>query len=111
MEVPMADHMAVPEERHWIPAKSKRFHSLDYVPTANRLYVKFHADKNGEHKIYSYENIFPVVFEELMHAESRGKYFNKIVNNPTDFPFKKLGTEPQIATEQQQGGNNGTTEV
>ena len=50
------------------------------------MVVKFH---NG--RVYEYKNVPQSLYEQVIHAQSVGKFINEvIVKNPTAYPFKEL---------------------
>lgn len=86
--------MAEETKRNWTKVVSQRLDAVDYDPMSRTLYVRFPADKNGEHSVYAYANYEPAKYQELVNAPSLGKYFNaNIINHETEYPYKKIGKE------------------
>lgn len=54
-----------------VPVKSGHLESIGYHAESSTLHVRF---KNGEY--YLYHNVKPIVYQGLLKAESKGKYFN-----------------------------------
>ncbi len=80
-------------QRNWVEVKSSRFLACDYDPLLRQLFVKFHPNRAGDCSVYVYHNVSDEQFQELMEAESKGKEFNLIANDPKKFPYEKVGTE------------------
>ena len=59
-----------------IPVISSNIESIGYDEGVGSLYVKF---KQG--KVYEYEKVPSYIYDELMAAESVGKYFNQVIKN------------------------------
>lgn len=56
---------------NYIKVKSNNIDEVAYDQENKVLFVRF---KNGGH--YSYENVSKELYEELMKAESKGKFFH-----------------------------------
>ena len=83
------------EKRTWTKVNSSRLDSVDYNPLDRTLFVRFPADKQGNHSVYLYANVEPQKFNDLVNAPSVGKFFNaEIVAKKTDHPYKRLDSEP-----------------
>ena len=57
-----------------IPVDSTDLSSVGYE--SGTLYVRFHSGG-----LYSYDNVPVSVFDELLYADSKGKYFNQFIKN------------------------------
>jgi hypothetical protein len=67
----------------WQPLESKLLAAVAYVPLRRVLYLRFHS---GE--VYRYL-IFPAErFQELLAADSQGRYFLSHIRN--HFPYQRL---------------------
>lgn len=64
------------------PVDSSHLKSIGYEPESQTLTVEFH--KGG---IYHYHNVPPQKYEQLMNADSHGKYFLNNIKN--SHPVKK----------------------
>jgi len=58
----------------WIGVDSSNLESVGYVKTTRTMYIRFRSGK-----IYSYHDVEEVVFNELVGAESVGKFFNEFI--------------------------------
>lgn len=67
-----------------IPVVSSDLASVGYDAQSCTLYVSFH--KGGT---YSYANVPQSVYEGLMSAPSKGRYFR--ANIRMSYPYRKLG--------------------
>jgi hypothetical protein len=54
---------------------------VEYWPKVEEMFIQFR--KTG--KIYAYQNVPASIYSDLLHAESRGKFFNQ--NIKTKFEF------------------------
>ena len=52
-----------------IPVESSNIFSIGYDPEEEKLYIQFHSGA-----IYEYYNVPQFIFDELMSAESKGRY-------------------------------------
>ena len=59
-----------------IPVTSSNIEAVGYNEQTETLYVQF---KGG--KVYSYERVPPYTYDELMAADSVGKFFNQFIKN------------------------------
>jgi hypothetical protein len=59
-----------------IEVVSSNIHSVGYDEETETFFVTF---KGG--KTYSYDNVSPYTYNELMDAESVGKFFNQFIKN------------------------------
>ena len=73
-----------PIERH--PVTSSHLKSVGYNEKAEELEVEF---QSGE--VYRYFAVPPVVYEELLSAESKGKFFNSRIRGM--YQVEKLGKD------------------
>jgi len=55
-----------------VPVKSSNISAIGYDELINNLYIKF--KKTG--KVYCYNSVPPALHEQLMKAESKGKFLN-----------------------------------
>lgn len=60
-----------------MPIESSLIRAVAYDPTASVLEVEF----TGEGHVYEYYDVPYSVFEELLHEESKGRYFNEHVKD------------------------------
>jgi hypothetical protein len=67
----------------WQPIESKLLAAVVYVPPRHILYLRFHS---GE--IYRYFTFPADQYQELLDAESKGRYFITHIRNR--FPYQKL---------------------
>ncbi len=68
------------------PVKSSHLKSVGYNEETEELEVEF---QSGE--VYRYLKVPPVVYEELLSAESKGKYFNSRIRGM--YQVEKLGKD------------------
>jgi hypothetical protein len=60
----------------WVPLESSVFTSAAYRAGARQLYLRFH-----DGAIYRYFDCPGTVYEELLAAESKGRYFSQHIRN------------------------------
>lgn len=77
------------EPKEFLTEKSSNLNLVRYNEGTKTLSVVF---RNGGE--YEYENVPEKIYEELIHAESAGKYF--IANVRNAFPCKKVSGPPKI---------------
>lgn len=66
-----------------IKVSSSNIHSIGYDHASNMLEIKFNSSG-----IYQYYNVPKFVYDELIYANSHGKYFDK--NIKTKYQYKKM---------------------
>jgi hypothetical protein len=54
---------------------------VEYWPKVKELFVQFRKTN----KIYAYQNVPPIVYSDLLHADSRGKHFNQHIKTKFEF--------------------------
>ena len=59
-----------------VPVASSNLQCVGYDETTRTLTIEF---RNGS--VYEYADVPPEVHDELMHAESHGKYFHRQIRN------------------------------
>jgi len=64
----------------WTPVQSSNLAAVRYTADEKWLDVQFHSDRP-----YRYNNVPLTVFEELLEAESKGKFFNAVIKNKYTF--------------------------
>jgi hypothetical protein len=62
--------------------KSSQLHSVGYNPETQQLHIAF---KPSQYKTYVYDNVPPDVHQNLMGAESHGKYFGANIKGKFNF--------------------------
>jgi hypothetical protein len=67
-----------------IPVESSNLASVGYDPESAVLEVEF---KSGG--IYEYSGVPQSVYDGLINAESKGKYFHQYIKN-TGYPYSKI---------------------
>lgn len=68
------------------PVASSNIKTVAYDPKNKKLRIKFH---NGGH--YEYDNVGDRLFQKLMNADSKGKYFHRALKkNQSQYPYLKL---------------------
>ena len=68
-----------------IPVESSNLVSVAYDVDEKILEIEFHTGG-----IYQYKGVPKSVYEGLMSAESKGKYFHKNIKN-SGYPYTKVG--------------------
>lgn len=63
-----------------IPVKSKSVASVGYDSRARVLEVEYHGGK-----VYDYLKVPPLIYDELMAAESKGRFVNYVVKQLYDY--------------------------
>jgi hypothetical protein len=66
-----------------VPFQSKTLASAGYDPALRRLEIHF---RSGER--YLYFQVPPQTYQQLIHAESKGAWFNRHIRN--HFPYQHL---------------------
>ena len=66
-----------------VPVLSSTLSSVSYFPDQALLEIEFHA---GE--IYRYFGVSPRTYNDLLEAESKGRYFNSKIRNR--FPYQQI---------------------
>ena len=64
--------------------ESSSISDVTYQPKSSNLYVTFKRDN----KTYLYEGVQQEVYDEFMKADSKGIYFNNLIQ--PHYPFRKL---------------------
>lgn len=77
----MSDNIPDPTGVDFVEVESSNIHSIGW--TNSLLYVKFH--RGG---VYRYNDVPKVIFDDMLQAESMGKYLNEEVK-PT-FTFQRV---------------------
>jgi hypothetical protein len=72
----LTEHMSVGNAVEWVPLESSVFTAVAYRAGARQLYLRFH-DGN----IYRYFACPRSVYEALLAAESKGRYFAQHIRN------------------------------
>lgn len=62
---------------------SSALRSVGYDPRTHTLETQLTSDR-----VYRYFNCPPEVFEALMHADSKGEFYNKQIRD--HYPFKRV---------------------
>lgn len=70
-------------ESRWTRVTSSILVAVAYDPTRKRLLLRFRTGA-----IYEYENVPPVVYEEMLAAPSKGAYFSEYVR--PDYPYRRV---------------------
>ena len=66
---------------------SSQLAATDYDAATQTLYIQFHPGKtSSEGPIYSYANVPQKVYDELMAAESKGRYFSQVLKGRKEYP-------------------------
>ncbi len=65
------------------PVRSSNLSAIGYDSVTKTLRIKFH--KNG---IYDFYNVPLQIYEGLMNANSKGKYFHKFIKDK--YPYSKV---------------------
>jgi len=68
-----------------VPISSSNLESAGYDPTENLLYIVFSEKRNTPRTMYRYMNVSESEFNELMNAESQGKYFHRNIRNTKQY--------------------------
>jgi hypothetical protein len=77
--------------RRRFKVKSTNIRSLGYDPLTKAMEVTFHGSDDA---VYTYQNISPMMYAELMNAESIGEWFhNQIKAHKNSYPFMKSMTK------------------
>lgn len=63
---------------------SSSLRSVGYEPLSKTLEIEF---KNGD--VYEYHEVPENIYNDLMEAQSHGKYFIQHIRN--NYPYKKVG--------------------
>lgn len=71
------------EKIKMITVESSNIASVGYEDKDKTLYVRF---KSG--KIYSYDQVERALFEKLLKADSKGKFFNKEIK--WEYPYQMV---------------------
>lgn len=77
------------------PVDSSQIASIGYDLESQSLDVEFKSWKTGQPTtVYRYSNITPKMHENLVNAESIGRFFGtEIKKYPGNFPYRKLTQE------------------
>ena len=75
----------------WVWVKSKMLAAVAYNQQWQQLYLKF---RSGE--VYCYRQFPPERYEELLAAESKGKYFRSRILNR--YPYQRLHSAVSVAS-------------
>jgi len=75
-----------------IELKSSNLHSAYYDNKKKKLSIKFTTDKDQS---YIYSEVPKKVFDDLLKAESKGKFFHQFIKNK--FKFEKIKFEKEVA--------------
>ena len=75
-----------------IPVVSSDLKSVGYDPAARVLEVEFKNKKDwGLSPVYQYFNVPPELYEGLIRAPSKGKFFSaKIRSYPQRYPYQQI---------------------
>ena len=71
---------------HQDDVDSTLIHSIDYDEEQRLLVIRFQDDG-----AYQYYDVDPAVVEELLDAESKGRYFNDFIRDA--YQYRKMWTE------------------
>lgn len=66
-----------------VPLQSTSLASVNYDARLQQLQVEFHSGKR-----YLYFRVSPACYQQLLLADSKGKYFNRHIRNR--FPYQDL---------------------
>ncbi len=66
------------------PIKSTNIHSIGYDPVTSELKIKFHTGKT-----YTYRDVPPDIYQNLVSADSAGQFFHTNIRN--SFKFNRGG--------------------
>jgi len=75
----------------WVTLESRVFMSAAYRPSARQLYLRFR-----EGYIYRYFECPPSVYQALLAAESKGRYFAQHIRN--GFRYERVRPEDQAGS-------------
>ena len=70
-------------ESRWTHLTSSILEAIAYDPTRKRLLLRFRTGA-----VYEYENVPPVIYEEMLSAPSKGRYFSEYVR--PDYPYRRV---------------------
>ena len=73
-----------------IAVESSTLATIAYDSTCELLQLEFNS-----HAFYQYFGVSATVHEALVHAPSKGSYFNQVIRGR--FPYRRI-SEPDIAT-------------
>jgi len=68
-----------------IPVESSNLASVGYDPKIEVLEIEFHSGG-----IYQYSGVPQSIYDGLMNAASKGKYFHQNIKN-SGYPYFKIG--------------------
>lgn len=83
----------------WTPVESSQIHAVGYDADTSTLGLRFKKTKQNHHEYagqeygaeYHYANVGPLLYAELLSAESVGKFFGEhIKKHPEIFPYTKV---------------------
>lgn len=75
--------------------KSSQIDSIGYNVDAQVLEIAFHARKDpGFVMVYQYDEFPEIGFADLMAAESKGKYLNRVIKPDWGTRTRKVGLQP-----------------
>ena len=70
-------------EPRWTSVTSSILEAVAYDPAGRRLRIRFRTGA-----IYDYDNVPPVVWDELRAAPSKGAYFSEYVR--PEYPYRRV---------------------
>jgi len=71
-----------------IDVDSSNLQAVGYDLAEHSLYVRFHSGR-----LYRYSRVPPLIYEELMKSESKGKFFDTQVRNVLAFEIVTVAVE------------------
>lgn len=72
------------------PVESSQIEAIGYSPNRQVLVIKF-KNKTGTGPTYEYDNVPLALFDEFLHADSKGRFFrDRIKSNSGDHPYRKI---------------------
>jgi hypothetical protein len=66
-----------------VPVESEALRSVGYDARTHTLETEFTTDR-----VYRYYNCPPEVFDALMHADSKGRFYNRQIRD--HYPYKEV---------------------
>jgi hypothetical protein len=64
-----------------IPVKSSNLEAVGYIPEEELLYIIFAEKRSTPRTLYRYSNVSQSEFDDLLAADSQGKYFHQYIRN------------------------------
>ena len=67
--------------------KSSQLAAVGYEDTTQTLYIQFYPSKHeSAGPVYSYAHVPQKLYDELMAAESKGRYFSQVLKGRKEYP-------------------------